>query len=65
MATLCENRSCWDETNGDDELVKASYARGGANVMGRRMFDEGEVGWPESRPFGRRCLCLHPAGLSI
>jgi len=39
------------ETNRDDELVKASYARPGAYVMGRRMFDEGEVGWPDNPPF--------------
>jgi dihydrofolate reductase len=39
------------ETNRDDELVSAVYARAGAYVMGRRMFDEGEVGWPENAPF--------------
>ena len=39
------------EAGRDDELVRASYARTGAYVMGRRMFDEGEVGWPENAPF--------------
>src|SRR5688572_17505501 len=39
------------ETNRDDEVVKAAYARTGAYVMGRRMFDEGELGWPENPPF--------------
>jgi len=39
------------ETNRDDELVKGSYARPGAYVMGRRMFDEGEAGWPDNPPF--------------
>lgn len=35
----------------DDALVKAVFERAGAYVMGRRMFDEGEVGWPEVPPF--------------
>jgi dihydrofolate reductase len=39
------------EINQDDEVVKESYARVGAYVMGRRMFDEGEVGWPDPPPF--------------
>lgn len=39
------------DTNQDDEIVRAVFARAGAYVMGRRMFDEGEVGWPENPPF--------------
>jgi dihydrofolate reductase len=39
------------QTNQDDEVVKEIYARVGAYVMGRRMFDEGEVGWPDSPTF--------------
>src|ERR1700730_13380538 len=35
----------------DDLIVKALFDRAGAYVMGRRMFDEGEVGWPENAPF--------------
>ncbi|UVH57320.1 dihydrofolate reductase family protein [Variovorax paradoxus] len=35
----------------DDERVKRVFARAGAYVMGRRMFDEGEVSWPENPPF--------------
>jgi len=38
------------DTN-DDRLVDAVFERAGAYVMGRRMFDEGEVGWPEEAPF--------------
>jgi dihydrofolate reductase len=38
-------------TNQDDEIVKEKNARNGAFVMGRRMFDEGEVGWPDPPPF--------------
>jgi dihydrofolate reductase len=39
------------EIGPDNEMVKALFARAGAYVMGRRMFDEGEVGWPEEAPF--------------
>ncbi|MGB3633320.1 MAG: dihydrofolate reductase family protein [Rubrobacteraceae bacterium] len=38
-------------TNQDDEVVKEYFARTGAYVMGRRMFDEGEVAWPNPPPF--------------
>jgi dihydrofolate reductase len=38
-------------TGPDDDLVKEVFARSGANIMGRRMFDEGEVAWPENAPF--------------
>ena len=39
------------ERSHDDALVKEVFERAGAYVMGRRMFDEGEVGWPENAPF--------------
>jgi dihydrofolate reductase len=39
------------ETSSDDRIVKAIFDRAGAHVMGRRMFDEGEVCWPEDAPF--------------
>jgi len=39
------------EASPDDQVVKAIMGRAGAYVMGRRMFDEGEVGWPEVPPF--------------
>ncbi|CAA2100275.1 dihydrofolate reductase family protein [Variovorax paradoxus] len=35
----------------DDLRVQQVFARAGAYVMGRRMFDEGEVAWPENPPF--------------
>src|SRR5688500_794129 len=38
-------------TGPDDDLVQAVFARSGANIMGRRMFDEGEGAWPENAPF--------------
>jgi dihydrofolate reductase len=39
------------ETGGDDELIREVFARAGAYVMGRRMFDEGELAWPDPPPF--------------
>lgn len=39
------------ETGVDNEVVSAIFDRIGANVMGKRMFDEGEVSWPEDAPF--------------
>jgi dihydrofolate reductase len=46
------------KTNKDDEVVKELNARVGAYVMGRRMFDEGEVGWPDPPPFGAPVFVL-------
>jgi dihydrofolate reductase len=39
------------EEGRDDDLVRATFARTGASVMGRRMFDAGERMWPEEAPF--------------
>ncbi len=39
------------ETSQDDVLVRQVFDRAGAYVMGRRMFDEGEISWPENPPF--------------
>jgi len=39
------------ETGRDDDRTRHTIERIGANVLGRRMFDEGEVGWPEEAPF--------------
>jgi dihydrofolate reductase len=40
-----------DEHSTDDVQVQQAFARAGAHVIGRRMFDEGEVCWPEEAPF--------------
>jgi dihydrofolate reductase len=34
-----------------NDLVRQTTERIGANIMGRRMFDQGEVAWPEDAPF--------------
>jgi dihydrofolate reductase len=39
------------ETGADDKLVEEIFNRTGAYIMGKRMFEEGEVNWPEDAPF--------------
>ncbi|AXE37571.1 dihydrofolate reductase family protein [Acidipropionibacterium virtanenii] len=39
------------EQGRDDDLVRATFERTGANVMGKRMFDAGEQSWREEPPF--------------
>lgn len=35
----------------DNAILEETFHRTGASVMGKRMFDAGEVGWPEEAPF--------------
>ncbi|MFC7621454.1 dihydrofolate reductase family protein [Microlunatus sp. GCM10028923] len=35
----------------DNDLAQQTHARTGASIMGRRMFDAGELSWPEEAPF--------------
>lgn len=39
------------ETGPDNQQLRALVSRIGANVMGKRMFEEGEANWPEEAPF--------------
>jgi dihydrofolate reductase len=39
------------ETGPVNDRVRHTFERTGANIMGRRMFDQGEVSWPEEAPF--------------
>lgn len=39
------------ETGPIDDHVRATTARIGANLMGKRMFDQGERAWPDEAPF--------------
>lgn len=39
------------ETGPVNDLVRSTVERIGANIMGKRMFDQGEVAWPEDAPF--------------
>lgn len=39
------------EEGRDNDIVRETFERTGANVMGKRMFDAGEHSWPEDPPF--------------
>ena len=39
------------ETGPVNDMVRRTFERTGANIMGKRMFDQGEVSWPEDAPF--------------
>ncbi|HJQ10426.1 MAG TPA: dihydrofolate reductase family protein [Gemmatimonadaceae bacterium] len=39
------------ETGAVNDLVRTTFDRTGANIMGKRMFDQGEASWPEEAPF--------------
>ena len=34
-----------------NDMVQKTFERSGANIMGKRMFEQGEVSWPEEAPF--------------
>jgi dihydrofolate reductase len=39
------------EAGAENDLVRSTTERIGANIMGKRMFDQGEIAWPEDAPF--------------
>ena len=39
------------EEGRDNDIVRETFERTGASVMGKRMFDAGERMWPEEAPF--------------
>jgi dihydrofolate reductase len=39
------------ETGVDDRIVEEIFNRTGANIIGMRLFEEGEANWPEDAPF--------------
>ena len=39
------------ETGPVNDQMRQTFERTGANIMGKRMFDQGEVAWPEEAPF--------------
>ncbi|MBB3674748.1 dihydrofolate reductase family protein [Modestobacter versicolor] len=39
------------EEGRDNDVLRETFERTGASVMGRRMFDAGEHAWPEEAPF--------------
>lgn len=41
-----------ETNNQDNDIIERIFKRIGANIMGKRMFEEGEANWPEKAPFG-------------
>jgi dihydrofolate reductase len=39
------------EEGRDNDILRETFERTGASVMGKRMFDAGEEAWPEEAPF--------------
>ena len=39
------------EEGRDNDIMRETFERTGASVMGKRMFDLGEISWPEEAPF--------------
>ncbi len=39
------------ETGPVNDMVRHTMERTGANIMGKKMFEQGEVAWPEEAPF--------------
>src|SRR3954463_11957896 len=39
------------ETGPVNDLIRSTAERIGANIMGKRMFEQGEASWPEEAPF--------------
>ncbi|MEK8145386.1 hypothetical protein NKH18_40290 [Streptomyces sp. M10(2022)] len=39
------------EEGRDNDIVRETFERTGASVMGKRMFEAGEHAWPEDPPF--------------
>jgi dihydrofolate reductase len=39
------------ETGLENDMLRHTMERSGANIMGKRMFEQGEVSWPDDAPF--------------
>jgi dihydrofolate reductase len=39
------------ETGAVNDMLRHTMQRSGANILGKRMFDQGEASWPEEAPF--------------
>lgn len=46
------------ETGPVNDMLRRTAERTGANIMGKRMFDGGERGWPEEAPFHTPCFVI-------
>ena len=50
------------EEGRDNDILRETFERTGASVMGRRMFDAGEQAWPEDAPFHTPVFVVTHAG---
>src|ERR1700749_3566974 len=48
------------EEGRDNDIVRETFERTGASVMGKRMFDAGEPAWPEEAPFHTPVFVVTP-----
>jgi len=46
------------ETGDNDRVCASIFDRIGANIMGKRMFDEGEANWPANAPFNNHVFVV-------
>lgn len=46
------------ETGPVNDMVRDTFARAGAHIMGKRMFEQGERSWPEEAPFATPVFVL-------
>lgn len=62
------------ETGPVNDMVRHTFERTGAHIMGKRMFEGGERGWPEEPPFHtpvyvltheKRDPCVRPGGTTF
>ena len=58
MAGMADFRERGDTSNADAEVLRELSSRTGALLMGRTMFDAGEVPWGDDPPFGMPVFVL-------
>jgi dihydrofolate reductase len=46
------------ETGVDNQVLEEIFERIGANILGKRMFEEGEAGWEDEAPFNSAVFVL-------
>jgi dihydrofolate reductase len=58
MAGMADFRERGDTSNADADVLRVLSSRTGALLMGRTMFDAGEVPWGDAPPFGMPVFVL-------
>jgi dihydrofolate reductase len=52
------------EEGRDNDIVRETFERTGASVMGKRMFDAGEQAWPKEAPFHTPVFVVTPRSVT-